>query len=66
MLTAVLGVCWGHSACTMLPVALWRQVPGINGVKLCEEHLNLWLDMSDDDEAPEPAELIWLSDKAVC
>lgn len=60
---AVLGVCFGHSACAQLPMALWRLDRDSNGVRLCEDHLNLWLDMADDDETPEPAELIWLANQ---
>lgn len=63
MPAAVLGVCWAHSACANLPVALWRTYADSYGVKLCEDHLNLWLDLADNDEAPEPAELIWLANQ---
>lgn len=58
-LRGVIGACHGHHACPYLPVVDYR-LPRGGGVRLCKQHLDLWLDLADDSEAPEPAGLVWL------
>lgn len=57
---AALGTCYADHRCGHLPVAVYRFVND-NQVRLCQDHLNMWLDMADDEEIDEPAGLTWLA-----
>lgn len=68
---AVLGNCYADDRCPRLPVVRWHpptcgDFGGCDAVRLCQVHLDLWLDTVDDNEKLEPVELTWLADgKAV-
>lgn len=51
--------CYADHRCTATPMAAYTFVSG-NTVRVCRDHLNLWLDMADDEEIDEPAGLTWL------
>ncbi len=56
----VLGACYADHRCAHRPVATYHFTNG-NAVRLCQGHLDMWLDMADDLEIDEPAGLTWLS-----
>jgi len=60
MRRAVHGTCYADHRCPNLPVAMYR-FTNSNTVRLCQFHLDMRLDMADDEEIDEPAELVWLA-----
>jgi hypothetical protein len=58
---ALLGVCYADHRCTDLPVARFHFENG-NAPRLCRRHLDMWLDMADEEEIDEPAGLTWLAE----
>jgi len=45
--------------CPNPPAVRWVYGDGIAGT-LCRPHLDMWLDLADDDPGLEPAALAWL------
>lgn len=45
-------------------VALWQHTPSQLQSALCRRHLDVWLDLADDDDR-EPAALTWIESEDV-
>ncbi len=55
-----LRLCYADHRCAAIPVVVYRFAHD-SEVRLCGEHLDLWLDLADDEEIDEPAGLTWLA-----
>lgn len=55
------GVCKADHRCAYVPVAIYYHYGDSTGDRVCQDHLNLWLDLADDGEIDEPAGLMWLA-----
>jgi hypothetical protein len=56
----MLGVCYADHRCAHRPVARFHFGNG-NAPLVCQRHLDMWLDMTDDGEIDEPVALTWLA-----
>lgn len=61
----IAGICRADFNCGQLPVVRWHPRHSTNPVDVCQSHLDMWLDIADDNENIEPVKLIRLSDGAV-